>query len=70
MYSPPAGHWPCIDSAVPAWYTGIPACLGRHDLVNGSYSFCFAFVCVCVSVCLCVYEYVFVYVYICDCVCI
>ena len=27
---------------VPAWCTGIPACLGRHNRVNGSYRLCFA----------------------------
>ena len=44
-------HASCTNSGVPAWCTGISACLGRHDRVNGNYGLCFCF---CVSVCLCI----------------
>ena len=54
---PPVGHHShpqedlsCTDSGVPALCTGIPACLGRCDRVNGSYRVCFF--CACVYVCI------------------
>ena len=40
----------CTDSGVPAWCTGIPACLGKRDQKWQLHAG-FAFLCACVCVC-------------------